>query len=427
MRLDSQVTLQRKLRVLVIAEAANPEWPSVPLVGYNLFKALSKVTDAHLVTQVRNKLALVRSGLVEGKDFTAIDNESVVGPLYRVAARLGGNTGKGWTTTTAFYSLSYYSFEAAVWRQFSSRIIARDFDVVHRVTPLSPTTPSTIAGRLAKAEVPFVIGPLNGGLPWPPGFSDRLRSEGEWLSYVRQLYKLMPAYGSTRRYSSAILIGSHYSFSEMPNSAKAKCVYIPENGFDTARFNKPRSRRARLPLRGAFVGRLVPYKGADLLLRAASEFVKENKLTIDFYGDGPQRSDLESLTDFLRIRHGVVFHGWVDQVQIATTLRDYDFLALPSIREFGGGVVVEAMALGVMPMVANYGGPAELVDESAGIRVMFTDRDSLIGGFRKAIHRVIQDPQLVDKLGQGSLEFASRRLSWQAKANQILAIYKGLV
>src|SRR5687768_6953194 len=102
-------------RILIIAEAANPEWASVPLEGWSLSCALAKITNAHLVTHVRNREAIIRAGLKEGVEFTAVDNERVARPMYRMSDRLRGGEGKGWTTITAFSAFSYYSFERALW------------------------------------------------------------------------------------------------------------------------------------------------------------------------------------------------------------------------------------------------------------------------------------------------------------------------
>ena len=123
-------------RVLLLAEAANPDWASVPLVGWGLSQALAKITNAHLVTQIRNREALLTAGLVEGRDFTAVNNEAWVRPIWKIGERLRGGSGKGWTTAMAFSSLTYYSFELEVWRQLGPRIKAHEFDLVHRITPL---------------------------------------------------------------------------------------------------------------------------------------------------------------------------------------------------------------------------------------------------------------------------------------------------
>src|SRR5262249_50320812 len=159
-----------------------------------LSRALAKFADVHMVTHVRNREAILRAGLVEGRDFTAIDNEHVARPLWKLASQLRGGPGKGWTTVTGFSSLAYYSFEKILWRRFAHRFANNEFDLVHRITPLSPTHQSTIARKLARHNIPFVIGPLNGGVPWPKGFTDRQHAEREWLASARRLFHVLPAY-----------------------------------------------------------------------------------------------------------------------------------------------------------------------------------------------------------------------------------------
>lgn len=415
----------RKIRVLVIAEAANPEWTSVPLVGWNLYHALAKVADVHLVTQVRNVPALLRKGLIEGRDFTALDNETVAAPLYGLAGRLLGK--ESWTALTAFSSLAYYSFEWKLWRIFGDRLAAREFDVVHRITPLSPTAQSLIARKLGRLGIPFVLGPLNGGIPWPKEFRQRQYAEKEYLSHVRSLYRLMPFYRSTLKHSAAIISGSTFTQSQLPAWVQSKSIFIPENGVDLGVLGPERSSRAALPLRGAFVGRLVPYKGADVLLEAARPFLEEGRLKLDIIGDGPQKSLLAEKAKSWGVEERVVLHGWVQHADVGERLRQCDFLALPSVREFGGGVVVEAMSLGLAPIVADYGGPADLVDDTNGFRVPFTDELSLIAGFRSAVAKALTAPDQLDVLGSAARTKATKALTWDAKAAQILAIYQAVL
>ncbi len=415
------------LRPLLIVEAANPEWTSVPLVGWNLARSIMERTNGLIVTQIRNRDAFLRAGLVQDRDFVTIDNERVAHLLHRLSTYLRGGENKGWTVVTALSSFSYYSFEREVWRLLGGRLKAGEFDLVHRITPLSPTSQSSIATRLSKHKIPFVLGPLNGGLPWPKGFSGVRSREREWLSLFRKLYRLMPSYRATRVRAAALIAGSRHTLSELPESCVKRAFLIPENAVDPARFPFRLRELSGNRLAVAFVGRLVPYKGADILIEAVAAYRGRLDIDVLIVGDGPQRSELEDAVRRKGLGNKVRFAGWVDQKDLAETLSGCHVLALPSVREFGGGVVLEAMSMGLVPIVANYGGPPELLDEQSGISVDFNDRKTLTAGFLAAFEKLEANPNLVAFLSNGAAMRVRKRYTWDVKADEMLQIYKWVV
>lgn len=408
---------------LLIAESANPEWSSVPLEGWSHSRAIQRLVGGHIVTQVRNKGAFERAGAT-ADEFTAIDSEKVAAGVHRVAGKVSGGKGKGWTTRMAMAAPSYYYFERLVWQQFGDRLRAGEFSLVHRLTPLSPTIPSLIASKLKRIGVPFVWGPINGGVPWPAAFDRERRREREWLSYVRGAYRLLPGYGATRRCAAALVCGSRHTAGEIARPHQPRVVYIPENAIDPARFVERRTRRAEVPLRCVFLGRLVPYKGGDMLLEAAADLIKAGKLTIDFVGDGPERGRLESLSRELGLESAVTFLGLVPHTEVQTHLANADLMTFPSIREFGGAVILEAMAVGVVPMAVAYGGPAELMTEATAYPVEIGSRDEVIARFRAQLEAAVADPAGIDARSAAAMERARRLYTWDAKASQTREVYR---
>jgi glycosyltransferase involved in cell wall biosynthesis len=410
------------LKVLVIAEAANPEWVSVPAVGWQHYRALSGVVDAHLVTQVRNRPAIEKVGLPPGM-VTVIDSEPIARPIWKLAKLLRRDPRKGWTTGVALSVISYLYFERLLWQRFGPAIRSGEYDLVHRITPLSPTLPSPVAARCARAGVPFIVGPLNGGVPWPRAFDAARRKEREWLSYVRAGYRLVPHYRGTRRHAAAIICGSFDTLEQVPGRYRDRCVYIPENGVDPGKFSRRVEGEVGRPLRAAFVGRLVPYKGADMLLEAGAELVRQGRLTIDLIGDGPERERLEGIIERERLQGRVTISGWIEHRAVQERLARADVFAFPSIREFGGAVVLEAMALGLMPIVVDYGGPGELVTPSTGYRVPMGPRESIVRGFRERLGAVAADPGEVRAMGSRGRERVMASFTWEAKALQVVEVY----
>jgi glycosyltransferase involved in cell wall biosynthesis len=271
--------------------------------------------------------------------------------------------------------------------------------------------------------VPFVLGPLNGGVPWPTGFNEERRKEREWLSYARSAYKLIPAIRSTWRNASAIVVASLHTQSELPAAARAKSVYIPENGVDPERFAAPfnTARYDRLDL--CFIGRLVPYKGPDIALAAARDLLLDGRATLTIIGDGPMMTQLREQALRLGVANAVAFTGWLNHRDVPAVARKSSLFLFPSVREFGGGAVIEAMALGLVPMVVNYGGPGEIVTDDTGFRLPLGRRQLLIDNAAALLAEVADGRHDLAALASKALERVSALYTWEKKALQLSEVY----
>ena len=190
------------------------------------------------------------------------------------------------------------AFEWYAWRQLRDRIYEDEYDVVLRVLPITAVLPSPFGFFLRKGPIPFVIGPLNGGLPWPPGFS-QLEKQKEWVSNLRDLYRHLPFAKSTYRYAAAIIAASSQTCAGF-SAYRDKVFFIPENGIsrslcsDDSRCSEPESK-----LELIFVGGLVPRKACDVALRAAAPLLQKSLARFTVLGDGPERNHLEQLAKSL--------------------------------------------------------------------------------------------------------------------------------
>jgi len=408
--------------VLLIAELANPDWVSLPLVGWGHSRALHDRVRVHLVTAARNREGIEKQR-VPGLDVTFVENrvgQTLVRTLDRLTRR---DRALDWTMFTAFQVPEYILFEREVWRRFGDRLRAREFDVVHRLTPMSPVIPSYLAHKLARIGVPFVVGPVNGGLPWPKELAGRRVQQKDRLSPVRDAAKLMPYRRSTWRDASAILVAAGHTLKDIPPAHRHKCFWLPEVGIFPERITASREGPVQLPLRVAFVGRLIPLKAVDLLVRAAAPLIRAGDVVVEVMGDGPARDDVERASREEGVEAGVVMHGWVSHHELADKLSRCDVLGFPSLRELGGGAVVEAMAMGLVPIVLRYGGPGEVVLDAFGFRVPIGSEATVVGGIRRALEALVADPGSLIERRTRARQWALGHFTWQAKSAKTADVY----
>ncbi|HLY08301.1 MAG TPA: glycosyltransferase family 4 protein [Planctomycetota bacterium] len=412
----------QRLRVLVLADVCNPDWPSLPVVGYKYARALSRHAETVVVTQVRNRPNIERDGLGAAR-VVYLDTEKIAAPMYRAAEFLRKGSGTGWTIQMAMDYPGYLAFEKAVWRIFRADLKAGLFDLVHRITPMSPTLPSYLPRR---CPVPFVLGPLNGNLPWPPQFTAELKREREWFSVFRRFYKVLPYVRSTYACSGAILAAFDHTMRDLPAATLPKAFNFPEVGIDPELFSMPeRPRRTRQTI--LYAGRLVPYKLPEVVIRAfaSSSSLRRHRLVI--VGDGPERPRLESLVRDQGLGDCIEFLGQKTQTEVGRLMRESEIFAFPSIRELGAGVVVEAMACGMACVVVDYGGPATLIDSDRGAKVELGTLDELVGRFARELESLAADPDRVATLGRAAHRHAMAHYAWDAKARKTVEIYRWLL
>lgn len=414
-------------RVLLIIEQCNPEWASVPLVGYEFFKGISALTDVTLVTHARNQAALDK---VRGEQKIIYIPESPASArLYRWIVTISSRGGVNWPLHHALSYPLYAEFNDRVYQAFAPSVQRGDFDLVHALTPMIPRYPYKISRACSKT--PFILGPVNGGVPFPASFQEVAWKEFAHYNFLRLFTHFIPGYAATYRRADHIFAGSTFTRDYLRRTFRLpeeKVELLPENGLSPEFFQDPAREQRQGPVHLLFVGRLVPYKGADILLDALGQLpaAVRQQLRLTVVGDGPERPALEAQTQRLGLSDMVHFPGWVAQRQTRKFYAAADIFCFPSVREFGGAVVLEAMASGLPCIVVDHGGIAEYVTPACGVKIPPRSREYLVAQLGHHIAHLWEDRELRLKLGQQARERA-REFAWEAKAHHVVATYEKIL
>jgi glycosyltransferase involved in cell wall biosynthesis len=402
-----------RLRILLLAPNCDPTDVSIPLVTYSHAAALAELHDVALVigSPVEGR---VRSARAKFRTIEVVRMPTLERIWAWTLRRIFKYNFDSQALTAFTYPFSL-AFEWYAWRQLRHRIFGGEFDVVLRLIPMSPVMPSPFAFFLRKGPIPFVLGPLNGGLPWPPGFS-QLENQKEWISNLRNVYRHLPFARSTYRDASAIIAASSQVYSEFAKYHD-KLFFIPEPGIsrslccDDTRNSEP---GAKLEL--LFVGGLVPRKACDLALRAAAPFLRTDSAHFTVVGDGRERNRLAQLVKSLGIENAVDFCGWLSHGEVLTRMRSADVFVFPSVRDNGAGVVFEALACGAVPLVTDFGGPGDTVHPEFGYKVPLTNENDVVAQMEGVLTQLVHDRNLLERLRRQGMSYARECLTWDAKA-----------
>lgn len=306
---------------------------------------------------------------------------------------------------------------------------------VHRHRETARVLSSPITGGLALAASRLDADIVHLHMPNPVGEIGALlnRHAGALVAsfhapVVRQRF-LEPAYGPLRERvlgrCRAILVSSTTMACAPELAARTDAVQVLPYGVSPSLTPPNELSRAPDPtiLRLLFVGRLVYYKGLDVLLHAVAH-ITDRPVQLTIVGEGPLRPELEVLVARLGLQDRVELVGAVDDAGLLELHRSHDVFVMPSgsRAETFGMAMCEAMAAGLPAVSTSVGTGTDWVnlDGVTGLVVPPGDPAALA----EALHTLAADPDLVARLGQAARERARHEFSFDRHVDGLVAVYE---
>jgi len=322
--------------------------------------------------------------------------------------------------------------------QFGAATVARSihrkrpFELFHHVTFGRYWVPSMIAAPMA----PFVFGPVGGGEDIPSALLRSFRLKSRFMEVARQFLHFISRFDpflrrSLSRKSTVTVVATPETETKLTLLQPHQVIIMPQCCLDAEKFDQlgnlpaPHSDRFRI----VSIGRLVPWKGYHLALKAFAQLLQTfPDAEYWLINDGPDRSYLEECASKLGVNNKVRFLGKLSSLkEVYQVLGQSDVLLHPALRESFGNVCLEAMAAARPVVCLAVGGPGMQVTPDVGIAVRATDERNTVDAFAKALTKLAGDPALREQMGRAAQLRAKQHFSQSAQISDMIVVYRRIL
>ncbi|HIW31633.1 MAG TPA: glycosyltransferase family 4 protein [Candidatus Paenibacillus intestinavium] len=194
-------------------------------------------------------------------------------------------------------------------------------------------------------------------------------------------------------------------------------IKIIPNGFDEKRFRPIAHENEVAQL--ISVCRLVPAKGLDVLLKACAKLKERgHPFVLHLIGDGPIRTQLETMAQELGLYDDIIFYGYM--LHPEEFMPFFDIFVLPSRAEAFGSVFAEAALCQLALIGSDVGGISEQIEHGVNGLLVPVEDDAALAD---ALETVIIDPDYRYLLARAASDKAKRDYSLQRVIAQLNKVY----
>jgi glycosyltransferase involved in cell wall biosynthesis len=164
-----------------------------------------------------------------------------------------------------------------------------------------------------------------------------------------------------------------------------------------------------------------------MLLDAVARARLHQPIDLRIVGEGPMRQEWEEYAAAVGLGENAAFLGSLPLDEVAREMQGAHLLCLPSVRESGGAVLLEAMATARPVVAVAFGGPAEIVDDAVGRAIPPRGRERVTAELTDVLLDVARHPGAWRRRGEEARQVALRRFTWDAKIEETLRLYRELI
>lgn len=406
----AQVQSPKRLNVLVSAYACCPHHGSEPEVGWGFSCAMAAHHDVWVVTREANRERIeeeLRRNPMPGLRFIYYDPPEIL------------NWGRHGGLRMQFHSWCWQLFAVSKVRKIHREI---GFDVAHHITFAKYWAPSL----LAFLDIPYVWGPVGGAEMTPQGLVGLLSLREKLTEGLKRVVsraaELDPLVRRTARRAARSFASTHQTAARLRKMGAGSVEVLTQIGVKRVRAEEsfPMSGNCRF----ISIGRLIHWKG---FLPGLMAFKRSGVQGAEYHvvGDGPCRQEMEHFAAQNGLN--VHFHGILSSARVREELGRAHVLVHPSFHDSAGLVCLEAMAAGRPVICLDTGGPAELVDDSCGIRVAVSGPEKTVGALAEAMSVLGESIDLRCRMGAAAQERVRNAFTWERRADMMARNYLRLV
>ncbi|MBT9314739.1 glycosyltransferase [Leptothoe spongobia TAU-MAC 1115] len=200
---------------------------------------------------------------------------------------------------------------------------------------------------------------------------------------------------------------------------------MPQMGVDEDIFSPALSTGCNEKLNIGFLGRIVPEKGIDLMLKAAQQMKQQNlAFEITICGSGPAQEDLEAMAKDLDVEDCVRWLGAVTHEQVPAEMAKFDVLVLPSRsvntwKEQFGHVLIESMAIGIPTVGSTCGEIPNVINNP---ELVFAENDA--NGLATILSKLVRDEEFRKSMGDFCRQRAQQNYTHKRIAQRLYALWQ---